>query len=115
MKSLARLSVLVLLQTAPAAALDDNGNYQLYDYDQLTTCKDYGRFLTTANQNRMGTLAAWVRGYMTGFNQGKPGKKDFFEVGGEAELVSWLGIWCVQNPSSTPHKGLLRFTVNRKF
>ncbi len=115
MKLLPLLSVIVLLQTTPAAAVDDNGNYQLYDYDKFDTCTEYLIFLKTANQNRLGTLAAWMRGYMTGFNQGKPGKRDFFEVAGEAELVSWLAIWCQLNRSSSLHKGLIRFTVNRRF
>ena len=115
MKLLPLLSVIVLLQTTPAAAVDDNGNYQLYDYDKLDTCMEYLIFLKNANQNRLGTLAAWMSGYMTGFNQGKPGKKDFFEVAGAAELVSWLAIWCQLNGSSSLHKGLIRFTVNRRF
>ena len=115
MRALARLSVLVLLLTTPAAAIDDNGNHEVYYYHSFTTCTGYLRFLKDANQNRLATLAAWMRGYMTGFNQGKPGKKDFFKVAGEAELVSWLAIWCQLNRSSSPHKGLIRFTVNRRF
>ena len=46
MKLLPLLSVIVLLQTTPAAAVDDNGNYQLYDYEKLDTCTEYLIFLT---------------------------------------------------------------------
>ncbi len=114
MKALAGLSLLVLLNTSPVAALDKNGNYELYDYNYLASCSAYLEHIKVTDQTRLRTLAAWIRGYMTGFNQGKLGKKDFFKVGGEAVLASWLLLWCQLNPASTPHKGLLKFINDRK-
>ena len=62
MRALAGLSLLVLLPAAPAAALDKNGDYQLYEYRYLASCSAYLEHVKVTDQTRLRTLAAWIRG-----------------------------------------------------
>ncbi len=92
MRAMPALLVLAaaLAAAKPALADDRNGAYQSF---APPSCETY----LAQRVGRPSTAAAWLQGWLTGYDVAAPDTNSLIAQGGFSQLLSWLDAWCRDN------------------